>query len=115
MKEIKAYVRERMAGAVVEALVSAGFIDFAVLTVRGVAEGLAPETYEYSYELGDAYELMTKIELICHDERVRPAVDLIRQAARTGQPGDGIVFIAAIDDAVRIYDGRTGEAALDRR
>lgn len=115
MKEIKAYVRERTAGAVVEALISAGFPDFAVLTVRGVAEGLPPEAYEYSVELGDAYERMTKIELVCHDDRVKVAVDLIRQAARTGQPGDGIVFVAAIDDAVRIYDGRTGEAALDRR
>jgi len=109
------YVRERMAGAVVEALVTAAFPDFAVLAARGVAEGLAPEAYEYSVELGDAYEKIAKIELICHDERVAEAVDLIRRAAHTGQPGDGIVFVAAIYDAVRIHDGRTGEAALDRR
>lgn len=115
MKEIKGYVRERMVGAVVQALVTAGFPDFAVLVVRGVAEGLPSEAYEYSVELGDAYEKIAKIELICHDDRAADAVELIRSAARTGQPGDGIVFVAPIDQAVRIYDGRTGEPALDRR
>lgn len=114
MKEIKAYVRERMAGTVVDALVRAGFPDFSVLVVRGVAEGLAPDAYEYSMELGDAYEKVVKLELICGDARVAAAVDVIRRAAHTGQPGDGMVFVAAIESAVRIADGRTGDAALER-
>ncbi|MCA9674660.1 MAG: P-II family nitrogen regulator [Dehalococcoidia bacterium] len=114
MKEIKAYVRERQAGAVVEALVRAGFPGFSVLTVRGVADGLVSEAYEYSVELGEAYERVVKIELICGDAKVAVAVDVIHRAAHTGQRGDGMVFVAPIESALRIADGTTGAQALER-
>ena len=114
MKEIKAYVRDTMASRVVEALVAAGCRDFSILDVRGVVSGLAAENYQYSVQLADAYERIAKFEIVCRDEDANALIDVIRLAASTGRDGDGMVFLAPIEDAIRVRDGRRGENALVR-
>jgi nitrogen regulatory protein P-II 1 len=49
-----------------------------------------------------------KLELVVPDQQV----DAITQAGRTGEVGDGKIFLSHIDDAVRIRTGERGEAAL---
>ena len=53
-----------------------------------------------------------KIEVVVKDEEVDQVVDKIVDAAKTGQIGDGKVFVMPIGDAVRIRTGETGEVAL---
>lgn len=53
-----------------------------------------------------------RIEAAVADNLVDQAIEAIEQAARTGKIGDGKIFIANLEQAIRIRTGETGEAAL---
>ena len=53
-----------------------------------------------------------RVEAAISDDLVAQAIDTIEQAARTGKIGDGKIFIAPLEQAVRIRTGETGDAAL---
>ncbi|MEI6116781.1 MAG: P-II family nitrogen regulator [Burkholderiales bacterium] len=53
-----------------------------------------------------------RVEAAISDHLVSQAIDTIEQAARTGKIGDGKIFIAPLEQAVRIRTGETGDAAL---
>jgi len=53
-----------------------------------------------------------KLEMVLRDEQVEEVVRAIQDAARTGEVGDGKVFLSRIDDAVRIRTGERGQDAL---
>jgi nitrogen regulatory protein P-II 1 len=53
-----------------------------------------------------------KVELVVRDDQVDAVVKAILEAGRTGEVGDGKIFLTKIDDAVRIRTGERGEAAL---
>lgn len=111
MKEIRAFVREERAGQVAEALAKAG-CEFSVLDVQRIARGLARSEYDYSVTLGGEYEKIVKIEVVCADDDLERLLVLVEQAAHTGKRGDGMIFVAPIEDALRISSGQRGDAAL---
>src|SRR5437764_15271372 len=53
-----------------------------------------------------------KVEVVVADSQVDAVIDVIRDAGRTGEVGDGKIFLSRIDDAVRIRTGERGEEAL---
>jgi len=53
-----------------------------------------------------------KIEMIVPDENVDRVVDVLIESARTGQEGDGKVFVLPMGDAIRIRTGDRGDAAV---
>ena len=53
-----------------------------------------------------------KLEIVLVDEMVDGAVEAILTAAKTGKIGDGKIFIAPLEDAVRIRTGETGGEAI---
>ena len=53
-----------------------------------------------------------KIEIALGDEMVPKTIEAIVKAAKTGKIGDGKVFIAPLDDVVRIRTGERGDAAI---
>jgi nitrogen regulatory protein P-II 1 len=53
-----------------------------------------------------------KLEIVTKDENVDEVVNIISQAARSGEIGDGKIFTYKIDNAIRIRTGETGEAAV---
>jgi nitrogen regulatory protein P-II 2 len=53
-----------------------------------------------------------KLEVACPSEQVDKVVDTIAAAAKTGQIGDGKIFVTALDHAVRIRTGEADAAAL---
>jgi len=54
----------------------------------------------------------SKIEILCKDNDQKTIVDVILNTARTGEKGDGIVFVYNVDKLVKIKNGVAGEAAL---
>jgi len=54
----------------------------------------------------------SKIEILCIDGEHEKIVDAILQSAKTGDKGDGIVFVYQVDKLVKIKTGETGESAL---
>ena len=75
-------------------------------TQRGVTEQWRGRTFAVEYLT------KVKIELVVKDEDVDAIVERIVDAARTGQVGDGKIFVSPVGRAVRIRTGEADEAAL---
>jgi nitrogen regulatory protein P-II 1 len=53
-----------------------------------------------------------KIEVVVEDSQVGTVVDAVKNVARTGQIGDGKIFVIPVEEVVRIRTGETGESAI---
>lgn len=73
---------------------------------RGVTEQWRGRTFAV------AYLTKVKIELVVKDDDVEPVIERIVDAARTGQVGDGKIFVSPVSRAIRIRTGDADEAAL---
>ena len=60
----------------------------------------------------EKYSTVSKIEIVCRDDEVDRFVEVIRDFARTGERGDGRVFVGEIVRTVQIRTGKEGEEAL---
>jgi nitrogen regulatory protein P-II 1 len=77
---------------------------------RGRQKGVA-EVYRSHKEAGSLLR-KTKLEIAVNDEYVKKTIDAITAGARTGQIGDGKVFVMDLDDCVRIRTGETDGVAI---
>jgi len=77
---------------------------------RGRQKGIA-EVYRSHKEAGSLLR-KTKLEIAVNDEFVKPTIDAITGGARTGQIGDGKIFIMDLDECVRIRTGETDGVAI---
>jgi nitrogen regulatory protein P-II 1 len=53
-----------------------------------------------------------KIEIVLRDSQVHPLIEALAAAARTGQIGDGKIFVTTVDEVIRIRTGERGEDAI---
>ena len=112
MKMIVAIIRPEKLEAVQAALNERDVYLMTVTDVRGCGR---QRGYVERYR-GMEYQVRLlpkmKLELVVPDQQAEPVVAAIVQAGRTGEVGDGKIFLSRIDDAVRIRTGERGEAAL---
>lgn len=112
MKKIEAIVRHHKTEAVKEALVKLGHHGMTVTEVRGFGRQKGhTETYrgaEYTVD----FVPKVKIEVVAEDSAADAVVSTIIAAAKTGQIGDGKIFISELKDVVRIRTGEAGAAAV---
>lgn len=112
MKLIQAVVRPEKLAEVKEALMELGIHGLTVLDVRGYGQQRGRrEIYrgaEYVVELLPK----TMIQVAVPEELADRVVDTIARAARTGEIGDGKIFILPLEEAVRVRTGERGPAAL---
>jgi nitrogen regulatory protein P-II 1 len=111
MKKIEAIVRQTKLEDVKEALSKVGIAGMTVSEVRGFGRQKGKtETYrgaEYTID----FVPKIKIEVVVGDD-VSAAMAAIVSAARTGQVGDGKVFVTNLADVVRVRTGESGSAAI---
>ena len=112
MKEIKAYIRCQKAEKVIEALEGIGIKDITLIDVMGVGVLADPQHFKYSVKCVERYSQVAKLEVVCADERASEIVEVIRNAAYTSMKGDGMIFVAPVELAVKIRTGATGPTAL---
>ncbi|MGH7475699.1 MAG: P-II family nitrogen regulator [Longimicrobiales bacterium] len=112
MKEIKAYIRPERVENVVNALRDAGLPHFTITHVRSAGTGVDPHQRRMSLETGGWYTEKAKLEFVCSAGEVDELVGLIQREGRTGEPGDGVVFVSDIERAVKIRTGQEGRSAL---
>jgi nitrogen regulatory protein PII len=112
MKRIECIIRPIRFEAVKEALNEIGVYGMTVTDVRGFGrqQGHTEKYRGSTYTINLLPKL--KIEVVVPDERVEEVVATLLEAARTGEIGDGKIFIAEVLDAVRIRTGERGESAL---
>ena len=112
MKRIEAIIQPYKLDDVREALKGVGVDGMTIYDVRGHGRQKGhKEVYR-----GQEYEVdllpKVKVEIVVSDERVEETVKAVVESARTGKIGDGKVFIYSLEDAIRIRNNDTGDAAL---
>ena len=112
MKSIVAIIRPEKYQDVKKALAEVGCEGMSVSEVkgRGSQRGIK-ESYRGSSYCIDLIP-KTRIEIVVKDEVVDLIVDAILKGARTGNIGDGKIFIHPIDDVFRIRTGESGDGAV---
>jgi nitrogen regulatory protein P-II 1 len=111
MKKIEAIIRKSKFDEVKEALSEAGIEFFSFWDVRGV--GQAREGRMYRGVIYDTSSIeRTKLEIIVRDKNVSKTVAAIQASARTGEIGDGKIFILDIEESYRIRTGESGDESL---
>ncbi len=112
MKRVECIIRPVRFEAVKEALNDIGIYGMTVTDVRGFGRQQG-HTEKYR---GSTYVVnllpKIKIEVVVPDARVEEVVSVILESARTGEIGDGKIFIAPVEEVVRIRTGERGESAL---
>jgi nitrogen regulatory protein PII len=112
MKKIEAIIRPFKLEEVKEALVEEGIRGLTISEVRGYGRQKGhTETYRGS-EYRIEFVPKIKMEVVVEDSKVEKIVDAILKTAKTGQVGDGKIFIYNVEDVVRIRTGESGKDAL---
>ena len=110
MKKVEAIIRPFKLDEVKIALVNAGIVGMTVSEVRGFGrQNGMTERYrgsEYTVE----FLQKLKVEIVVENDQVDMVVDKIIAASRTGEIGDGKIFISPVEQIIRI---RTGEKNLE--
>ena len=112
MKLITAIIKPHMLDEVRDALANAGIQGLTVTEVKGFGRQKGhTEVYRGAEYTVDFVPKM-KIEVVADDDQVDAAMKAISESARTGEIGDGKIFVSDMNEAVRIRTGEAGAAAL---
>lgn len=110
MKKIEAIIRPFKLDEVKIALVNAGIVGMTVSEVRGFGRQKGQTERYRGSEYTVEFLQKLKVEIVVEDNQVDLVVDKIISAARTGEIGDGKIFVTTVDRIVRI---RTGEKNVE--
>ena len=112
MKKIEAIIRTSHFNQVKEALHRCGIDFFTFEDVKGVGNQKTEKNIYrgHEYDLGSIAR--TKLTIITPEERVDEIVGALLKSARTGEIGDGKIFISTIDEVIRIRSGERDKSAL---
>jgi len=110
LKKIEAIIRPFKLDEVKIALVNAGVVGMTVSEVRGFGRQKGQTERYRGSEYTVEFLQKLKIEIVIEDDQVEMVVDKIIAAARTGEIGDGKIFVYPVDQVIRI---RTGEKNLE--
>ena len=112
MKKIEAIIRPFKLEDVKIALVNSGIVGMTVSEVRGFGRQKGQVERYRGSEFTVEFLLKLKVEVVVENEKVNAVIDAIAEAAKTGEIGDGKIFITSIDSVVRIRTGDKDEEAL---
>ena len=112
MKKIEAIIRTEKLEPVKAALAEIGILGMTVTEVsgRGRQRGISLQWRVGEYRV--EFLPKAKIEVVVFDEDVSRALHAIVRTAKTGERGDGKIFVLPIDNAIRISNGDDGEKAI---
>ena len=105
MKEIKAYIRRDRADLIIRKLDEAGVKGMTVIDVYALSEWADKESFSYSIEFVEKYSKVIKLEIVCEDSDANKLSEIIAQFGKTGNSGDGMMFISSIEKSIKIKTG----------
>ena len=112
MKLITAIIKPHMLDGVRDVLASSGIQGLTVTEVKGFGRQKGHTEMYRGAEYTVDFVPKLKIEIVTDDDQVEAIVTKITDSARTGEIGDGKIFVSAMGEAVRIRTGEVGSAAL---
>ncbi|HOD28800.1 MAG TPA: P-II family nitrogen regulator [Syntrophales bacterium] len=112
LKKIEAIIREDKVADVTDALAEIGIVGLNMFEVRGRGRqgGIQLVGRAGTYQV----TLLPKIQIniVLSDRNLEDAIETIRKAAFTGEPGDGILFVTPVEDVIRVRTGERGQGAM---
>ena len=112
MKKIEAIIRPFKLEDVKLALVNAGIVGMTVTEVRGFGRQKGQVERYRGSEFTVEFLQKLKVEVVVADDKVDAVLKAIGEAAKTGEIGDGKIFISSVESVVRIRTGDTDGEAL---
>ena len=112
MKRIVAIVRTEKLEPVKEALFAANISGMTISQVNGCGNQHGWKEYFRGHEILVNMLQKVKFEMVVNDDEVDKVIDIIVNTTRTGEVGDGKIFISPIDEVVRIRTGERGSDAI---
>lgn len=110
MKKVEAIIRPFKLDEVKIALVNAGIVGMTVSEVRGFGRQKGQTERYRGSEYTVEFLQKLKVEIVVEDDQLDMVVDKVIAAARTGEIGDGKIFVSPVEQIIRI---RTGEKNLE--
>ena len=112
MKKIEAIIKPFKLDDVKEALSDVGVQGLTAVEVKGFGRQRGhTELYKGAEYVVD-FLPKVKVEVVVEDSQVARVVEAIERAAKSGQVGDGKIFVLPVDEAIRIRTGERGPSAL---
>jgi nitrogen regulatory protein P-II 1 len=112
MKKIECITRPLKVEAIKEALGDIGIVGMTVTEVRGCGKQRGRTERYRGAEYVVSLLPKVKIEVVVPDDQTDDVVNAILSTARTGEIGDGKIFVIPVEQAIRIRTGEAGEDAL---
>ena len=112
MKMITAMVRPSRVDAIKNALVAIEVVGMTVSDARGFGRQKGQVERYRGTEFKVDFLPKSKVVVVVQDEKEDAAIKAILEAARTGEIGDGKIFVTPVERAIRIRTGDSGEIAI---
>jgi len=112
MKKIEAIIKHYKLDEVRDALNEIGVQGMTVTEVKGFGRQKGHLEVYRGVEYEVKFLPKVKIEVVLPTERVSDAISAIEKSARTGEIGDGKIFIYSLEDVIRIRTGEKGIEAI---
>jgi nitrogen regulatory protein P-II 1 len=112
LKKIEAIIRPERTTVIRKALEEIGYGGITITEVKGhgTQRGITQQWRGVTYTVDMLPKV--KIEVVVKDSQVEQILAAICENARTGEIGDGKIFVSNIEDVVRVRTGEKGETAL---
>lgn len=114
MKKVEAIIRPNKLNQVNTVLIEAGVAGITISKVRGYSR---EKGHTILRKVATRFELMflpkSKLEIVVEDNHVALVVETIMNTARTGEIGDGKIFITPVEEAIRIQTGEKNLEAIE--
>ena len=113
MKKIEAFIRHEAFEPIRTELLERGFPSISILEAKGSGrqKGIVEQYRGSTLTVNVRPKL--KVEVVVEDKDKGVVVETILKHARTGDVGDGKIFVLPVDEAIRIRTGEKGEEVLD--
>ena len=112
MKRITAITRPERMEILKDALFAAGIKGMTISQVNGCGNQHGWKEYYRGTEVLLNMVPKVKFEIVVDDAQVDGIIDVILEAARTGEVGDGKIFVSPVEEVIRIRTGERGESAI---
>jgi nitrogen regulatory protein P-II 1 len=112
MKKVEAYIKPFKLDDVKAALMEIGISGMSVSEIRGFGRQKGHTELYRGSEYQVDFLPKSKLEIVVSDNMVEQVIEVVQKVARTGQVGDGKIFVIPIEDVVRIRTGESGESAI---
>ncbi|MEM8673357.1 MAG: P-II family nitrogen regulator [Cyanobacteria bacterium P01_G01_bin.67] len=112
MKKVEAIIHSYKLDNVKSCLISAGVIGMSISEIKAFGHKKGTTTRYRGTEYRVDFTTKIKVEVVVEDEMVDLVTQQISLAARTGEIGDGKIFVSNISDTIRIRTQESGVAAV---